>query len=477
MDSIIEQAKLFAQSAHQGQKRKTGEPYFNHCQNVAKYLEKMGLDETTIAAAYLHDVAEDTPVKLEKIKKQFGTEIAQLVESVTKLGWVRIKKSWFPFPKLSQEQLSLYDRQIETLRKMMLAMSKDVRVLLIKLADRVDNLKTLYVLDQDKQERIARETLEIYSPLAYRLGMGEIKGTLEDLAFPYAYPQEYKELKKLVGKNYQKKEFYIQNIIKKIQKILKIEGINIISIHGRMKHFYSLYKKLQHYNMDLSRIYDLVAIRIIVPTVSDCYGVLGLLHSHWTPLPGRIKDYIAFPKPNGYQSLHTTVFCDKGKIVEIQIRTPQMHERAEWGIASHWHYSSLKTSQKPSKIKKLSKQDRTFIKEITQWQRSVKDPREWTEGLKLDFFQDRIFAFTPKGDVINLPTGATPVDFAFAIHSEVGKRCSGAIVNGKIEELSYPIQNGDMVEILISRSAKPHIDWLKFVKTSKAKGEIKNYLQ
>lgn len=467
--NLIKTAYEFAAQAHDGQLRNSGEPYIIHPLAVAHTLVSLHLDAPSIAAAFLHDVPDDTPRTIDDIKRQFGPEVAGLVSGVSKLGKVRIKKNWLRF--LKKEQETNFDRHIENLRKMFMAMSQDIRVIIIKLADRLHNMQTLEFLPKEKQQRIAKETLEIYAPLANRLGMGEFKGQLEDLAFPYIYPEEYHQLLSQIKEEFAVRQRYIERVKKELAKELVKNKIEILKIDGRVKHYYSLYQKLFRHDNELEKIYDLVALRVIVKTIEDCYKVLGIVHKKWRPLPGRIKDYIALPKPNGYQSLHTTVFCLDGKITEIQIRTGEMHDLAEYGIAAHWYY-------KEGGDKVGSKNKLRWIQELADWQRMIKDPEEWKKTLKLDFFENRIFVFTPQGDVHDLPQGATPVDFAFAVHSEIGRRCNGTKVNGKIATLDYPLQNGDIVEIVINKkSTGPKRDWLAFVKTNRAKELIKKSLK
>jgi len=474
----IKKAYQLASSVHQNIKRGTGEDYIDHPLEVAYYLAENELDRATIIAALLHDAEEEKPEIKNTIKKEFGQEVAELVEGVTKLGKIKIKRSWF-FPlnilQARQQKELGFERHVESLRKMLLAMTKDIRVVLIKFADRLHNMKTLRGVRSEKRERIARETLEIYSPLAYRLGMGKIKGELEDLAFPYAYPKEHAQLKKILSHKFEEKEKYLKKVMALLGTKLKNEHIKA-EIHGRRKHLYSLYKKLLRYDNNLSKIYDLVAIRIIVENVEDCYKTLGLIHAMWKPLIGRIKDYIALPKPNGYQSLHTTIFGPDGEIIEIQIRTREMHERAENGVAAHWHYADKKHDGKAI-MAPVGKNQTEWLKELEHWQEGLKDARELNEALKLDFFRDRIFVFTPGGDVSDLPINACPVDFAYSIHTEVGQNCQGARVNGKIVKLNYPLKNGDIVEIITKKSSAPKRDWLKFVKTSRAKGKIRSYFE
>lgn len=456
---LIRRAYEFAQKAHEGQKRSSGEPYFNHCMATAQTLIDMKLDPKTIAAGLLHDVAEDTKYTILDIKKVFGDEIMFLVEGVTKLGKIKYHGD---------------QQRAENLRKMFLAMAEDTRVILVKLADRLHNMQTLKYVKPEKQKRIAMETMEIYAPLAHRLGMGEIKGQLEDLSFQYLYPEEYKWVIDHVSEKYQERERYIEKIKPVIQEELTKENIKPINIDARAKRYYSLYKKLGKYDMNLDKIHDLVAVRIAVNTIEECYGTLGVIHKLWRPLPGKIKDYIALPKPNGYQSLHTTVFCIDGKITEFQIRTLQMHDEAELGIAAHWLYTE---KGKPKIGTKLDNKKFAWVSQLRDWQKEISGSQEFLESLKIDFFKDRIFILTPKGDAIDLPEGATPVDFAYHIHSEVGDRCSGAKTNGKMVPLSHTLQNGDVVEIITQKKHTPTRSWLEFVKTSIAKNRIRHLLK
>lgn len=446
----------FASEAHAGQRRVSGEEYIIHPLATAQKLAEMRLDFTTIMAGILHDVPEDTKSTLKDIEKNFGAEVAKLVEGITKLGKLKYRGM---------------ERYAENLRKMFVAMSDDIRVVLIKFADRLHNLKTLDALPEDKRFRIAQETLEIYAPIADRLAIGQIKGELEDLAFQYVYPEDYKWITNLIPKEYKAREKYLQEVRDKVKKRLAQDGIQIneISIQGRTKHLYSLYKKLlrPHINRDLSKIYDLIALRLIVPTVADCYGALGALHGMYRPMPGRVKDYIANPKPNGYQSLHTTVFTDDGEIVEFQIRTKEMHEQAEYGIAAHWNYKENGGKIKAGNLK--------WLKELVEWQKQIKDNDQFLQTVKLDVFQNRIFVFTPKGDVIELPEAATPIDFAYHVHSSLGDKCVGARVNEQLVNLGYELKSGDIVEIITDKNRRiPNPDWLDMVKTSMARSKIRN---
>jgi len=466
----------FAQNAHREQKRKTGEPYIVHPLETAAFVADLKLDAETVAAALLHDVCEDTSCTSNDIRKNFGPKVAELVAGVTKLGHIRIIRKWLFIT--DEKKLQEFERQIENLRKMFVAMARDIRVILIKLADRLHNMKTLQGVEPAKRLRIAKETLEIYAPLAYRLGMGDLKGQLEDLAFPYVYPNEYQKLTQMVVHPRAEKEKYLSNLKIRLLKRLAKVGIRA-EINGRAKHWYSLWRKLRRYKHDLSRVYDLVALRIVVNTVEECYRVLGMVHEVYKPLVGRIKDYIAQPKPNGYQSLHTTVFADFGQIVEIQIRTHEMHDRAENGIAAHWHYSEKKNAWDyvVKQNGRVPYKDLVWVNELSRWQQAMRDNQEVVNTLGMDFFSDRIFVYTPQGDIKNLPTEATPLDFAYAIHTDVGHNTIGAKVNGKLVGLSYALQNGDIVEILTKKNSRPKQDWLKLVKTSGAREKIRSALK
>lgn len=451
---LVRKAYEFAESAHNGQIRRSGEPYIFHPVATAYILAQMQIEVNIVVAALLHDVPEDTEVTLEDIQKKFGTDIANMVRGITKLGKIKYRG---------------VERYIENLRKMFIAMAEDVRVMIIKFADRIHNLSTLESLPEKKRFRIALESLEIYAPIAHRLGMGGFKGLLEDLSFPYVLPKEYARVKEIRDKILEEKSEYLEKVIEVVKKELDNFKIKYVSIHGREKQIYSLYQKLLRKDWEVENIHDVVAARIVVKDLGDCYATLGVVHKLWAPLKGRIKDYIAQPKPNGYQSLHTTVFCESGQIVEFQIRSYTMHEEAEYGIAAHWHYDEH-GSRLPAKDIQWAKELATIQKEILN---NIKD----LEEMKVDFFRNHIFAFTPHGDVIDLPEDATPIDFAYHIHTEVGNKCNGAKINDQMVSLDTPIRSGDVVEIITDKNRKgPSPDWLKFAKTHLAKNHIKNSL-
>ena len=464
----------FADKAHRGQLRKSGEPYINHSLNVAKILAEIGMDEKTIASGLLHDVPEDTEVSLEEISKTFGEEVAYLVDGVTKLGKIKLRGS--------KEEVYL-----ENLRKMFLAMAQDIRVVIIKLADRLHNMRTLEHLSPDKQERIARETMDIYAPIANRLGIGEIKVELEDTCFRFLEPAHYKEVVDIQETYLHAGKTYMTTIVELFKSQLAEAKIQVTDIHGRTKGLYRLYQKLKKHDMDINRVYDLLAIRIIVPEIADCYEALGIIHREYRPMVGRIKDYISLPKPNGYQSLHTTIFGPEGRIIEVQIRTRKMHDEAEYGIAAHWMYTekerpswrSIFSRHKGKADEKKAPKELAWVNQLKDWQKEIgRDDQEFLEGLKIEFFKNHIFAFTPKGDIIELPEEATPIDFAYAIHSEVGSRTVGAKANGKMVPLDYHIKNAEVLEILtVKEKKKPSRDWLNFVRTSGAKSHIKRELR
>ena len=461
----IEKAFEFAKTAHAGQKRLSGEEYLFHPLNVAYFLSELGLDTATVVAGILHDTIEDTLVTHKDIEKEFGKDIAFLVEGVTKLS--KIEYDGNPNEKKSNTD------HLNSLKKMFFAMAEDIRVILIKLADRYHNMETLKHKDIASQKRIAIETLEIYAPIAARLGMGHLKGQLEDMAFPYVYPLEYSQLIKKVKEKYADRTKYIDRTKPIIKRHLADANIPILEMNSRAKHYYSLYGKMVRKEMDIDKIFDLVAMRIIVPDIKSCYGALGIIHNFYKPLPGLIKDYIALPKPNGYQSLHTTIFCEKGRVVEIQIRTAGMHEYAENGIAAHWAYSE------GGKKKDITMANIKEVKWVNQLKNFLKEssPGEGLSNLKIDFFKHRIFAFTPKGEVKDLPDGATPIDFSYAIHTDLGHMTRGAKINGKIVPLHHELKNGDVVEIIKGKDKKPSFDWLKIVKTAEARKKIKSYFK
>ncbi|MDI3547678.1 MAG: diphosphokinase / guanosine-3,5-bis(diphosphate) 3-diphosphatase [Halanaerobiales bacterium] len=455
--ALVKKAYNFAKEAHKGQYRVSGEPYIEHPLGVAYILAELELDIISITSALLHDVVEDTSVSSDDINREFGSEIALLVDGVTKLTRLQFK--------------SKEEHQAESLRKMFIAMAEDIRVILIKLADRLHNMRTLGYLNKAKQKEKAQETLEIYAPLAHRLGMSRLKWELEDLSFRFLDPDMYYEVARKVAANRQQREKDIQKAISILRNKFEEQGISA-EIYGRPKHLYSIYQKMKRKEIDFNEIYDLTAIRVIIDSVRGCYEVLGLVHEIWKPIPGRFKDYIAMPKSNMYQSLHTTVIGPKGDPLEVQIRTPEMHRTAEYGIAAHWKYKEGRTRDEVFE-EKLS-----WLRQLLEWQKDLQEPQEFMETLKIDLFEDEVFVFTPKGDVISLPRGATPVDFAYYIHTEVGNSCVGAKVNGKIVPLEYRLKNGDIVEIQTSKtSTGPSRDWLKFVKTSKARSKIKHWFK
>ena len=453
----IRKAYELADEAHKEQKRVNGDPYILHPLAVAEILADMEIDTTTITASLLHDVVEDTEYMLEDIERIFGKEVAFLVDGVTKLNRLDYRTK--------------EDQQVNSMRKMFLAMAKDIRVVVIKLADRLHNMRTLKYMRSEEQKRIAQETLEIYAPLAHRLGIFNIKWELEDLSFRYMEPDKYYDLVDQMKEKRKVREEIVNEAIDVLKKTLTESSISF-EINGRPKHFYSIYKKMKKDNRDLSQIYDLYAIRVIVDTVQDCYGVLGIVHSLWKPLPYRFKDYIAMPKPNNYQSLHTTVIGTRGQPVEIQIRTWDMHHIAEYGVAAHWRYKEGRASQKATGFdEKMG-----WLRNLLEWQ-DTSNPQEFVNALKLDAFSDEVFVFTPRGDVIDLPQGAIPIDFAYRIHTDVGHRCVGAKVNGKIVPLDYALKNGDIVEVITSKTGKPSLDWLKIVGSSESRSKIRNWFK
>lgn len=460
---MVKKAYYFGEEAHKDQKRESGEPYFIHPVAVAEILAELGMDTNTIVAGLLHDVIEDTEISYDETVELFNVEIANLVEGVTKLT------------KLGEmEYKTKEEQQADNVRKMLLAMAKDIRVIIIKLADRLHNMRTLKYMPVKKQKNKAKETLDIYAPLAHRLGMSKIKWELEDLCFRYLHEQEYYDLVHSIAEKRIEREEYIEKIVKDLYEKLKAAGIES-DIDGRPKHFYSIYKKMVSKNKSIEEIFDLTAIRVLVNSVKDCYGVLGIVHTIYRPIPGRFKDYIAMPKPNMYQSLHTTVIGPQGKTFEIQIRTFEMHKTAEYGIAAHWKYKEGDSAKQEQEDKQKDFEKKlVWLRDMLEWQKETSDAEEFIEGFKIDLFSDEVFVFTPKGVVINLCTKATPIDFAYRIHTDVGNRCVGAKVNGKIVPLDYTLKTGEIIEILTSPNAKgPNMDWLNIAKSNQAKSKIR----
>jgi GTP diphosphokinase / guanosine-3',5'-bis(diphosphate) 3'-diphosphatase len=475
-EELVRKAYAFACDAHEGQKRYSGEPYFNHAFETAKILAEIGMSATVISAGLLHDVIEDTDATVETLGKEFGEEIVFLVDGVTKLGTLR-------FQGLT--------RHSESLRKLFVSSSKDIRVIIIKLADRLHNMRTLEYVPEHKRKRIAQETLEIYAPLSYRLGIRKITKELEDLAFPYVYPREAEKTKRLLHEREKEVEIQLEKVYKLLKKKLAEHGLRNAKTEFRTKGVYSLYKKLVRKDMNLEGVHDLAALRVIVPTVEDCYKVLGIIHGTWRPLPGRVKDYIAFEKPNGYQSIHTDIFTGGGSTVEVQIRTEEMHREAEFGVANHFTYKNGGAKRDansnllwlrqllPRSFSREKETSKNWESDVPEWVRNLNDYQEeefgveFLDNLKNDFVKHRIFVFTPKGEVVDLPIDSTPVDFAYTIHSDIGSKISGAKINGKMSSLSTTLKNGDRVEIITSKNAKPNRKWLDFAKTAVAKKHIR----
>lgn len=455
-EAEIRSAYELAKVNHQGQKRNSGEDYIIHPLHVAMILADMNMDSATIIAGLLHDTIEDTSVTYEDIEKKFGKEIAELVDGVTKLKKLNYK--------------SKAEKQAENIRKMVLAMAKDIRVIIVKLADRLHNMRTLEYMTEAKKIEKATETLEIYAPIADRLGMSRVKWELEDLSLRYLDPDEYYKLVDMVNKRRKEREELINSIIDTLKVNLERVGIKC-EINGRPKNFYSIYKKMKVKGKVFDEIYDLSAVRILTNDIKDCYGALGVVHTLWKPIPGRFKDYIAMPKPNNYQSLHTTVIDNNGETFEVQIRTYQMHQTAEYGIAAHWKY---KTGQ--TKTTSFD-ENLTWLRQLMEWQKDLNDPNDFMDTLKVDFFADEVFVFSPKGDVVNLPEGSTPIDFAYRIHTQVGNTCVGAKVNGRIVPLSYKLSSGNIVDIITNSNSGPSLDWLNIVKSNQAKKKISQYFK
>jgi len=452
-EALIYEAYEFAKKSHHGQRRSSGEEFIVHPLGVARIIVEMNLDTASVAAAILHDVVEDTDVDIDTIRDKFGSEIADIIDGLTKLSAIKTA--------------SHQKEQADNLRKMIIAMARDIRVILIKLADRLHNMQTLRFLAPEKQKKKAKETIEIYAPLAHRLGISQLKWQLEDLGFYFLEPQKYLQIQKMVSQRREEREAYLSTVSRQLKKELKQQGIKS-EIHGRPKHYFSIYEKMVQRGKEFSEIYDLSGMRIVVEDLHDCYAALGVIHSLWTPVPGRFKDYIAMPKFNMYQSLHTTLIGPAGRPLEVQIRTKEMDMIAEYGIAAHWRYKSEdETAQMEERL--------SWLRGILEWQRDLKDPRDFMETLKIDLFQDEVFVFTPKGRVVSLPSGSTPIDFAYSIHTDVGHQCVGAKVNNRIVPLEYHLNHGDIVEVLTSKSSGPSRDWLQIVKTSKARNKVRHW--
>lgn len=453
--TLVEAAYNFAEEQHRGQVRASGEPYLNHLVSVALLACKLKLDIPSIVAALLHDIVEDTSITVEQLSKRFGVQVAEIVDGVTKLTRIEFD--------------SKEEKQAESFRKMLIAMAKDIRVVLVKLCDRLHNMRTLSFLPEEKRRRIALETKEIYAPLANRLGIHWLKSELEDLCLKYLRPESYQLIKKALGETQRQRQEYIDQVTQEIRSKLEESGVSG-SIIGRAKHFSSIWQKMEDSNLTFDEIYDLLGFRVTVPTVRACYETLGIIHSHWKPVPGRFKDYIAMPKPNMYQSLHTTVIGPGGQRIEVQIRTPEMHRIAEEGIAAHWRY-------KEGSPQNQADFDLNWVKQLVETQQYLKNPDEFIQSVKGELFPEDVFVFTPKGDLIRLPSGSSPVDFAYAVHTDVGNRTTGARVNGQFVGLEHRLQNGDTVEVITQKNHVPSKDWLRFVKSTKAKQRIRAFLK
>ena len=455
--ALIERAFSFAEKAHNGQMRKSGDPYFVHPTNVAAIITELKLDAASVCAGLLHDCVEDTLATVDDLEREFGEEVAFLVDGVTKLSKINF--------------ISREDRQAENFRKMVVAMARDIRVLLVKLCDRLDNMRSLEFMKAEAQDRIARETMEIYAPLANRLGIARVKSELEDLSFKYLDPEHYEGLLEKVKKSASERERYITDVSKLLSTKLAKQGF-AVDVTGRAKHLYSIWRKMQSQQSDFEGVYDVIAFRCVVESVADCYACLGVIHSQWTPVPGRFKDYVALPKPNMYQSLHTTVLGPGGERIEVQIRTHEMHRVAEQGIAAHWKYK-----ERSGGIEQRDAERFAWLRQLMEWQKELEDPTEFLESVKVDLFPEDVYVFTPKGDVKTFPRDATPIDFAYSIHSEVGEHCTGARVNGVIVPLRHKLRNGDVVEILTGKNQQPSKDWLDFVVTGRARSRIRAHFR
>jgi GTP pyrophosphokinase len=456
--AVLQKAYVYTAKAHQGQSRLSGEPYLIHPLAVADILAEMRLDEVTVAAGLLHDAIEDTLATQDEIQQEFGDEVAFLVAGLTKISKI--------------EFASREERQAENFRKMLLAMSKDIRIILIKLADRLHNMRTLEYMNEDSSRRIAQETLDIYAPLAHRLGIFWLKQELEERAFKQLYPEMHAEITQKIRGIQKEREEYVQNAIGQLSKILEETGLRV-DVTGRAKDAFSLFKKMQAQNVDIGQVYDLIAFRVIVDgTAATCYETLGVVHGAWKPVPGRFKDYIAMPKPNGYQCLHTAVIGPGGTPIEIQIRTPEMHRVAEFGIAAHWKYK-----QQDADVEDSEERQFAWLRQLLEWQQQLDDPNEFLEAVRVDLFANDVFVFTPRGDVIALPAGATSIDFAYAVHTEIGNHCAGARVNGKLLPLRHRLSNGDIVEVVTSPHQHPRQEWLDHVVTARARSRIRHYLR
>ncbi len=454
---LLRRAYVFSAMEHKGQVRRSGEPYLVHPLSVADILVDMQLDVVTAVSGLLHDVVEDTLTSIERIQELFGPDVAHIVEGVTKISAIRFSSS--------------EERQAENFRKMLLAMVDDVRVILVKLADRLHNMRTLRHLAEDRRVRIAQETLDIYAPIAHRLGMGKVKNELEDLAFQHLEPEVYESLRARVESRRKATQGMVEELERTITAKLTEADIPVLGMHGRIKRLYSIRQKLKRQQIDLEQVYDLVALRIVTESVKDCYGALGIIHHTWSPVPGRIKDFIAMPRPNGYQALHTSVVSDRGLPFELQIRTEEMHRVSEEGIAAHWKYKEGRVGHE------RDEQYFQWLRQLLEWQQEVPDPREFLQHLKIDLYPEEVYTFTPRGQVKSLPRGATPIDFAYAVHTDVGHQCVGARVNGKMVPLRSELQNGDIVEIVTSASHTPSRDWLTIVSTARARNKIKHFIQ